>query len=131
MTSVVVTAARPRAGEGSRSSLLDALPHPVVMVDDQDRIVEVNSAAETFFKASSTVLRRYPIAHFVPFGSPLLALIEQVRERAATVRRCRSASRSGAGAERLRAGRERRVSRKASASGLGWGIWAPVVFLVR
>jgi two-component system nitrogen regulation sensor histidine kinase GlnL len=66
-------------------ALLDALPHPVILVDARNRIAEANSAAETFFQASANVLRRYSIAHFVPFGSPLLALVEQVRERAATV----------------------------------------------
>jgi two-component system nitrogen regulation sensor histidine kinase GlnL len=86
MTSTVVTSgARPRNGESSALALLDALPHPVILVDARNRIAEANSAAETFFQASANVLRRYSIAHFVPFGSPLLALVEQVRERAATV----------------------------------------------
>jgi two-component system, NtrC family, nitrogen regulation sensor histidine kinase GlnL len=86
MTSLVINPpVRSRSGEGSTGGLLDALPHPVILIDGEDRIDEVNSAAETFFKVSATVLRRYPIAHFVPFGSPLLALIEQVRERGATV----------------------------------------------
>jgi two-component system nitrogen regulation sensor histidine kinase GlnL len=86
MTSTAVTSgARPRNGESSALALLDALPHPVILVDARNRIAEANSAAETFFQASANVLRRYSIAHFVPFGSPLLALVEQVRERAATV----------------------------------------------
>ena len=86
MTSTVVTSgARPRNGESTALALLDALPHPVILVDARNRIAEGNSAAETFFQASANVLRRYSIAHFVPFGSPLLALVEQVRERAATV----------------------------------------------
>jgi two-component system nitrogen regulation sensor histidine kinase GlnL len=86
MTTLVASSSvRSRPGEGTAGGLLDALPHPVILLDGQDQIAEANSAAETFFKASATVLRRHPIAHFVPFGSPLLALIEQVRERAATV----------------------------------------------
>ncbi|MCW5696565.1 MAG: nitrogen regulation protein NR(II) [Bauldia sp.] len=72
------------AAEGA-AMLLDALPHPVVLVGGSDRITEANTAAETFFDASAAVLRRYPLARFVPFGSPLLALIEQVRERGAPV----------------------------------------------
>ena len=31
------------------------------------------------------MLRRHPLSYFVPFGSPLLALVDQVRERAAPV----------------------------------------------
>lgn len=40
---------------------------------------------EAFFGASASHLRRYRISTFIPFGSPLLALIEQVRERRAPV----------------------------------------------
>ena len=76
---------RAKAGQDNAATLLDALPHPVILIDSDDTIIEANSAAETFFQASANLLRRYPIGHFVPFGSPLLALIEQVRQRAATV----------------------------------------------
>ena len=48
-------------------------------------IDEANTAAEAFFQASVNVLRRHPLEYFVPFGSPLLSLIEQVRERGAPV----------------------------------------------
>ncbi len=44
-----------------------------------------NTAEEEFFGASGAVLRRYKLSYFVPFGSPLLPLIEQVRERGAPV----------------------------------------------
>jgi two-component system nitrogen regulation sensor histidine kinase GlnL len=67
------------------SALLDALPHAVLLIDRTGRIVEANIAAETFFQASTNVLRRHPLEYFVPFGSPLLALLEQVRERGAPV----------------------------------------------
>ncbi len=69
----------------SSTALLDALPHPVLLIDGDGGIVEANMAAETFFQASTNVLRRHPLSYFVPFGSPLLALVDQVRERAASV----------------------------------------------
>lgn len=69
----------------SSTALLDALPHPVLLVDAHGAIAEANAAAETFFQASITLLRRHPLSYFVPFGSPLLTLIEQVRERGAAV----------------------------------------------
>lgn len=72
-------------GNGSASILLDALPHPIIMIDGSGHVAEANSAAQDFFQASIAVLRRQPIEHFVPFGSPLLALIEQVRSRGAAV----------------------------------------------
>ncbi len=67
------------------AALLDALPHPVLLVDERGIIAEANASAETFFQSSRAVLQRYPLSHFVPFGSPLLMLIEQVRERGAAV----------------------------------------------
>ncbi|WP_201404449.1 nitrogen regulation protein NR(II) [Kaistia sp. 32K] len=73
------------AAGGSASILLDALPHPIIMIDGAGHVTDANSAAQDFFQASIAVLRRQPIAHFVPFGSPLLSLIEQVRTRGAAV----------------------------------------------
>ncbi len=65
--------------------VLNTIRHPVIMVDAQDFITFANSDAESFFRSSSAILARNKLAHFVPFGSPLLALVEQVRERAAPV----------------------------------------------
>jgi two-component system nitrogen regulation sensor histidine kinase GlnL len=66
-------------------ALLDALPHPVILVGGDGHIIEANMAAQTFLQASTSFLRRSSLASIVPFGSPLLALIEQVRHRAAPV----------------------------------------------
>jgi two-component system nitrogen regulation sensor histidine kinase GlnL len=49
------------------------------------RIANANAAAESFFEASLPLLRRHRLRELVPFGSPLLALIEQVRTRGAAV----------------------------------------------
>ncbi len=81
MSAGVATRRRARMAD----SLVDALPHPVLLIDGEGAIVEANAAAETFFEASANVLRRHPLAYFVPFGSPLLALIDQVRERGGAV----------------------------------------------
>lgn len=72
-------------GDVGASVLLDALPHPVVLIAPDGTIARANSAAETFFKTSAAVLRRSQIDQYVPFGSPLLALIEQVRLRDSAV----------------------------------------------
>src|SRR5436190_8351656 len=66
-------------------TVLNALPHPVLMVRPDGKIAEANVAAEAFFEVSVPVLRRYELRDLVPFGSPLLALIEQVRGRGAAV----------------------------------------------
>jgi two-component system nitrogen regulation sensor histidine kinase GlnL len=66
-------------------AVLNAIQNPVVMVDEGGFMVFANWEAEAFFGASAAHLSRYRISTFIPFGSPLLALIEQVRERKAPV----------------------------------------------
>jgi two-component system, NtrC family, nitrogen regulation sensor histidine kinase GlnL len=65
--------------------VLNALPHPVLMIGSDGRIADANVAAEDFFEVSLPVLRRHLLRDLVPFGNPLLALIDQVRSRAAPV----------------------------------------------
>ena len=67
--------------------ILNALPNPVLMVGPDGRIVDANMAAEAFFEISAQFLQRYSLKELVPFGSPLLALIDQVRS---TIRRSTS-----------------------------------------
>jgi two-component system nitrogen regulation sensor histidine kinase GlnL len=73
------------SGGGISEAVLNALPHPVVTVAPDGRLVDANVAAESFFQVGAPVLRRHRLKEFVPFGSPLLALIEQVRSRGAAV----------------------------------------------
>ncbi|TWB54709.1 PAS/PAC sensor signal transduction histidine kinase [Rhizobium sp. ERR 922] len=77
------------AGDGPANSVamavLNAIQNPVVMVDEAGLIAFANWEAEAFFGASASHLSRYKISSFIPFGSPLLALIDQVRERRAPV----------------------------------------------
>jgi two-component system, NtrC family, nitrogen regulation sensor histidine kinase GlnL len=64
----------PTLPSGTSDAVLDALPHPVIMVAADGRIANANAAAESFFEASLPLL-----------WSPLLALVEQVRGRGAAV----------------------------------------------
>lgn len=66
-------------------AMLNALPHPVIMVAPDGRIADANVAAEQFFEASIPMLRRNMLRDLVPFGSPLLTLVEQVRRSGAAV----------------------------------------------
>jgi two-component system, NtrC family, nitrogen regulation sensor histidine kinase GlnL len=75
----------PTLPSGTADAVLDALPHPVIMVAAGGRIANANAAAESFFGASLPLLRRHMLRDLVPFGSPLLALVEQVRGRGAAV----------------------------------------------
>ncbi len=65
--------------------LLEALPHPVLLLGEGNVIQYANSAAEDFFQASATLLQRQTLYDIVAFGSPLLALIEHVRRSGANV----------------------------------------------
>jgi two-component system nitrogen regulation sensor histidine kinase GlnL len=70
---------------GVDDSILNALPLPVILVAADGKITDANVAAETFFEASVPLLRRHELGELVPFGSPLLALVDQVRSRGAAV----------------------------------------------
>ena len=65
--------------------VLNALPHPVIVVSSDGKVADANAAAEVFFEVSVSHLRRHLLRDLVPFGSPLLTLIEQVRARGAPV----------------------------------------------
>jgi two-component system, NtrC family, nitrogen regulation sensor histidine kinase GlnL len=67
------------------AAILNALPHPVLTVDEHGIIASVNQAAEDFFQNSAAVLVGQALRRFAPFASPLFALVEQVRERGAAV----------------------------------------------
>src|SRR5579859_6065560 len=60
-------------------AILNALPNPVILVGPDGKIVDANMAAESFFEISTQFLQRQSLKELVPFGSPLLALIDQVR----------------------------------------------------
>jgi two-component system, NtrC family, nitrogen regulation sensor histidine kinase GlnL len=70
---------------GAADAVLNALPLPVVTVDPHGKIADANVAAENFFESSVMLLRRQMLRDLVPFGSPLLSLVEQVRHRGAAV----------------------------------------------
>lgn len=70
---------------GLAMAVLNAIQNPVILVDAAGHIAFANWEAEAFFGASASHLSRYRISTFIPFGSPLLALIDQVRERRAPV----------------------------------------------
>ena len=69
----------------SGEAVFGALPYPLLLVGGKGEIIEANAAAEAFFEISVSGLRRHAIQDLVPFGSPLLTLIEQVRQRGAPV----------------------------------------------
>jgi len=65
--------------------LLAALPHPILVLGDDDRVLYANAAAESFFSLSQGVLKRQTLPDVIAFSSPLSALVGQVRRTGATV----------------------------------------------
>jgi two-component system nitrogen regulation sensor histidine kinase GlnL len=82
----VASKRHPAAPAGTAEAVLNALPLAVVVVAGPDaKINDANVAAEDFFEMSVALLRRHSLRELVPFGSPLLSLIEQVRQRGGAV----------------------------------------------
>src|ERR1043165_6646954 len=77
MRTFVEHRSRPVPSDGE--AILNALPNPVLLIAPDGKIVDANIAAESFFEISTQFLRRQSLKELVPFGSPLLALIDQVR----------------------------------------------------
>src|ERR1700689_5352997 len=80
-----MSAVEPLPTTSAADAVLNALPHPVIVVSPDGKVVDANVAAEAFFEVSAPLLRRHLLRDLVPFGSPLLPLIEQVRRRGAAV----------------------------------------------
>ena len=64
--------------------LLAALPHAVLVLGEDDRVLYANAAAESFFSLSQAMLKRLKLPEVVAFSSPLGAVVEQVRRSGAT-----------------------------------------------
>lgn len=72
-------------GPPEANVILKSMPHPVILVDRDMRIEYVNDSAQEFFAASSAMLLGHPLSDIVAFGSPVIALIDQVFERGVSV----------------------------------------------
>ncbi|MDX2309475.1 MAG: ATP-binding protein [Hyphomicrobium sp.] len=85
-----VRAATPSVGRSSPApvdldQLLSALPHPILVLEADNRVVFANAAAEAFFSTGLPVMRRTRLDDLLAFGCPLLSLLDQIRARNATV----------------------------------------------
>jgi two-component system, NtrC family, nitrogen regulation sensor histidine kinase GlnL len=91
----------PTAPEFS-TSVLQALPQPVIVCDEKNTIIFVNYAAESFFGASLSVLSRQRLDDLIAFGSPITSLVQSVVERRAPMTEYRvrvGSSRFGEGSD--------------------------------
>lgn len=65
--------------------LVGALPHPIIVLAADERVIYANVAAETFFQSSQAVLKRQQIGSIVSDDCPLIALARQVARTGSTV----------------------------------------------
>jgi len=65
--------------------LVGALPHPILVLAADERVIYANVAAETFFQSSQAVLKRQQIGAIVSDDCPLIALARQVARTGSTV----------------------------------------------
>jgi two-component system nitrogen regulation sensor histidine kinase GlnL len=70
---------------GINDLIMNALPLPVMTVGAEHRIVHANTAAEAFFEMSLRMMQRQKLSDFIPFGSPVIALVDDVRQRGSSV----------------------------------------------
>jgi two-component system, NtrC family, nitrogen regulation sensor histidine kinase GlnL len=70
---------------GDAMRLLNALPQPVLAVDASGRVREVNTAAENFFDMGRATLQRSRLEDLIPFGSPVLDLVEETMSAEAPI----------------------------------------------
>lgn len=66
-------------------ALVQGLPHALILVDGNNRIVFANLAAEEFFGLSESVLKKRALHAVLAFAHPLTGLADQVRQTRHTV----------------------------------------------
>jgi two-component system, NtrC family, nitrogen regulation sensor histidine kinase GlnL len=67
------------------AKVLNALAQPLITVDAQGMVIDVNVAAETFFDMGRGVLLRSRLTDLIPFDSPVLNLVAEALNNGATV----------------------------------------------
>jgi two-component system, NtrC family, nitrogen regulation sensor histidine kinase GlnL len=87
MTKTAITARPPAPARRpvEHDLLLASLPHPILVLADENRIVYANAAAEAFLSTGVALLKRVRLDDVLGFGCPLLALVDQVRRSGSTV----------------------------------------------
>ncbi len=67
------------------ANVLNALAQPLLMVDAQGMLIDVNAAAEIFFDMGRGALLRSRLTDLIPSDSPVLALVADALSNRATV----------------------------------------------
>jgi two-component system nitrogen regulation sensor histidine kinase GlnL len=65
--------------------LVDAIPNPILALDESNRVRFANAAAEDFFQAGKVALLRSALDDLVPFSSPAISAVAEARRSGGTV----------------------------------------------
>lgn len=63
------------------NQILNAVPHPIIVINDENDITYANAAAELFYHSGLELLKKSKIDDLLPFGCPILTAIDQVRHK--------------------------------------------------
>jgi len=77
--------AHPAPRRPDAAKVLDAIAQPLLTVDAEGMVIDVNVAAETFFDTGRGTLLRSRLADLVPRDSPVLGLVAEALNNRATV----------------------------------------------
>ncbi len=69
----------------SLKAIFETLPNPILILDASDSICLVNGITEDFFQVSTAMLHRLSLSDIVPFSSPVLQAVAQVRSHGGVV----------------------------------------------
>jgi two-component system nitrogen regulation sensor histidine kinase GlnL len=66
-------------------TVLGSLPFPVLVLEQENKIIYVNSATEQFLEQGKSFLEEVPLEEIFPKHSPIFSLVQQVRSEATSV----------------------------------------------
>ncbi len=67
------------------TQILSAVPHPILVIDDDNMIIYANAATELFYQLGLNQLVKTNIADLLPFSCPVITAIETVRRHQSTI----------------------------------------------
>ena len=67
------------------SAILNAIPAPVFVVDENDNLCFLNASAEQFFQGSEVTLLGENIQNLLPQDNPILSLVQKVRRQGSSM----------------------------------------------
>ncbi len=85
MNTISIDKTETLTGAPLAKAVVDALPNPLIVLDEDERICLANVAAENYFQASSNVLLRHKLGDLVPFSSPVFGAVAQARTTSGVV----------------------------------------------